>query len=164
MMWVNKTHITWLKTRGKTRDGRTSMTVKMGKTRDQPHSQGLFPILSAGHSGPWERGWPVTVMSVIYTWRIRDKSLLERSQPTEGYVPWQMETKICFKNVSFYWNLIRDGLAIIRDRFFREGLPMNSFDVTATRQIRDASIIAVTFWLSRTLTVTGFIKARGLNS
>ena len=39
---------------------------------------------------------PLTVMSVTYTWRIRDKS-------TEGYNPWRMETKFK-KNLSFCWN------------------------------------------------------------
>ena len=55
---------------------------------------------------PWRSKWvkPVTVLSVTYTWWIRDKSLLEKTQPTEGYNPWRMETKILFKNLSFCWN------------------------------------------------------------
>ena len=46
---------------------------------------------------------------------------------------------------------IRDDLPIIRD---------NRLEVTATWQTRDASVMVVTFWPSRVLTVTGFTKAQ----
>ena len=70
---------------------------------------------------------------------------------------------------------ICDGLPIIRDGWraihlwkpkfllkIRDGLPIireNPLEVTATWQIRDASVMVVTFWPSRVLTITGFTKA-----
>ena len=53
---------------------------------------------------------PVSVQSVTYTWQIRDKSLLEKTRPTEGYNPWRMETKFALKTLVFAE--IRDGLSI----------------------------------------------------